>query len=425
MSYCETPRLGMGPGVSMPYNPRDRFKMGTGPVLLDPVRQTTIAGLRVGNLGWCQRLPWLVFLWWAGLLGLGWLSMVRYEELAGGSGQYLRQQALWSVVGLLALIGLTCISYRTWCRWVYGLLLLSLGLLAAVYFFPPINGAQRWIRVGPVGLQPSEFAKIAFVLAMARYLMYRDSCRSFLGLLVPLALTMAPVLLILKEPDLGTAAVFLPVLFVMLFAAGARRYDLARLVVAGVLLLPLLWTQMSAEQRSRVTALRDQPGAAERPGPEAFQLHRAKQMLALGGTWGSLLAGQPTEDSSAYRLPEARTDFVFSVLGERLGLPGLALALGFYGVLVWQGLAIAARCREPFGRLTAIGVTAVVGVQVFVNTGMTVGLLPVTGLPLPLMSYGGSGLLAHSIAIGLLGSIGARPGYQVTCEPFRYIPVAA
>jgi len=370
---------------------------------------------------WARRLPWSIVAIAVVLVCLGWLGIARCEELATGSGRFLRQQMVFSVLALTVMVGVSAANYRILCRFSYTLFLLSLTLLVAVYFFPKVNNTHRWIRVGPLGLQPSEFAKVAFVLALARYLMYRENYRRLRGLVVPLAIVLLPVLLILREPDLGTAAVFLPVLFVMLFAAGARRCDLGWLILVGLLMLPLLWTQMSREQKSRVVALFEQPPAAERPGDDAYHLHRAKRMLALGGTWGSFFAGQPTDDPAAYRLPEARSDFIFCVLGERFGLPGLAVVLALFGLLTWRGLAVAMATREPFGRLVAVGIVTLVAVQVLINTGMTVGLLPVTGLSLPMISYGGSGLLAHGIALGLLLNIGLRPGYEVTNEPFRYV----
>jgi len=369
---------------------------------------------------WARRLPWSIVAVAAALVCLGWLGLARWEDLAEGGGRVLRQQMVFSALALAAMFGLSLPNYRVFCRLSYAAFVLSLLLLVAVYFFPAINQAHRWIRVGPLGLQPSEFAKVAFVLALARYLMYRQNYRRLRGLVVPLALTTLPVLLILKEPNLGTAAVFLPVLFAMLFAAGARRGDLLRVALLGMLLMPLWWTQMSREQKSRVTALFEQPPAQQRPSDDAYHLHRAKQMLALGGPWGSLLAGQPTDDPAAYRLPEARSDFIFCVLGERFGLLGLAAMLGLFGVLAWRGLVVAAATREPFGRLLAVGVVALLAVQVLINTAMTVGLLPITGLSLPMISYGGSGLLAHGIALGLLLNVGLRPGYEVTREPFTY-----
>ena len=370
---------------------------------------------------WARRLPWSILLIGVLLIGLGLVGIARCEQLSDGSGRFLRQQTVYAALGLAAMLGLSVPNYRMLGRFSYALFLLSLLLLVVVYFFPPVNNAHRWIRVGPVGLQPSEFAKIALVLAMARYLMYRENYRRLRGLFVPLALGLLPVVLILREPDLGTALVFLPVIFAMLFAAGARRVDLACVLVAAVATLPLLWTQMSVEQKSRVTALAEQPAADERPSDNAYHLHQAKRMLALGGVWGSFVVGEPTDDRAAYRLPEARTDFIFCVLGERFGLPGLALVLVLFGLLAWRGLAVAMATREPFGRLVAVGIVALLAVEVLINTGMTVGLLPITGLSLPLISYGGSGLLAHSIAIGLLLNIGLRPGYEVTNEPFRHV----
>jgi rod shape determining protein RodA len=312
-------------------------------------------------------------------------------------------------------------NYRVICQFCYGLFLAALALLVLVYFFPAVNGAHRWIRIGPIGLQPSELMKLAFILALARYLMYRDNYRRLRGLAAPLALALLPVLLILKEPDLGTSLVLLPVLFVMLFAAGARRGDLMWIALAGLLVLPLLWTQMSVDQKSRITALFDQPPPDQRPGDKAYQLHQAKRVRALGGVWGSYFTGQPTDDMAVYRLPEAQSDFIFSIVGERFGLPGMAMVLGLFALLVARGLAIAAETREPFGRLLATGVATLLGVEVIINTGMNVGLLPVTGLSLPLMSHGGSGLAVHAIAIGLLLNVGLRPGYEVTNEPFRYV----
>jgi rod shape determining protein RodA len=374
---------------------------------------------------WARRLPWSIVVTAALLLAVGWIAVGRSEQLRnelGGHGlAYLRQQMIFSAAAMAAMFMLSLPNYRILCRYGYAIFLLALALLVAVYFFPPINNARRWIRLGSIGMQPSEFAKVAFVLALAQYLMYRDNYRRLRGLLLPLLLAMVPVLLVLKEPDLGTSMLFVPVLLVMLFAAGARRGDLAKVALTGLLLVPLLWTQMSHEQKSRISALFDQPPAAQRPSDEAYQLHQGKRMSALGNVWGSLWVGQPTDDPAAYVLPEARSDFIFCVIGERLGLPGQALMLGLYTLLVWRGLVIAAETREPFGRLVAVGMATLIAVQVLINTGMNVGLLPITGLSLPLVSYGGSGLLAYGIALGLLLNIGSRPGYEVTNEPFRWV----
>ena len=168
---------------------------------------------------WCRRLPWSIVAIVLALMAIGWLGIARAEALAGGDGRFLRRQIVWGIVALVAMFAATLPSYRLLARWSYAAFFASLVLLAAVYLFPPINGAQRWIRFGPIGLQPSEFAKLAFVLGLARYLMYRHSYRELPGLLAPLTIVLVPLVLVLKEPDLGTALVFLPVLFMMLFAA--------------------------------------------------------------------------------------------------------------------------------------------------------------------------------------------------------------
>ena len=310
-------------------------------------------------------------------------------------------------------------NYRVLAGYAYLAFGLSLVLLVAVFWFAPINGAQRWIRLGPVGLQPSEFAKLAFVLALARYLMYRESYRRLWGLLIPLALVMAPLLLVLKEPDLGTALVFVPVLFVMLFAAGARKRHLVFALSMSVALAPVVWSQMNREQKSRVTALTEQTGPGERPTDDGYHLHQAKQQLAVGGWTGTLLGGNLLDDAYCF-VPEPHTDSIAIIVGERFGLVGWLIMLALFLLLAWRMLAIAEQTREPFGRLVVTGVAALIATQVTINTAMLLGLLPITGLALPLLSYGGSSLLANALALGLVLNIGLRPGYEVTNEPFRF-----
>jgi cell division protein FtsW (lipid II flippase) len=367
-----------------------------------------------------RRIPWWIPLAAAGLMLLGLLGLARCEDFGDGGRHYLRQQMLWAALGMAAMLAATLPNYRWLCHWSYAIFALTILLLLAVYLFRPVNGAHRWVRWGHVGLQPSEFAKLAFVLVLGRYLMYRENYRRLRGLLAPLALATLPVLLVLKEPDLGTASVFLPVLFAMLLVAGARRDDLLRVALAGVVLLPLFWLQMSPYQKSRIEVILRPPVAGEKPSANAYQLYQGHKMMAMGGPWGSFFRGPPTEDMATFHLPEDHTDFIFCVLGERFGLPGLALVLLLYGVIVWQAAVVAMETREPYGRLLAAGVAALLAVQVLVNTGVTVGLLPVTGLPLPLLSYGGSGVVVHCLALGLVLNVALRPGYEVTNEPFRY-----
>ncbi len=266
------------------------------------------------------------------------------------------------------------------------------------------------------GFQPAEFAKLALALMLARHLMYRDTSAGFRSLLAPLTLTLAPLWLILKEPDLGTSLVFVPVLLAMLYAAGARLRHLAILMIVAVAALPALWSQMSRDQRLRVTALWEQGEHNQATSPAAYHLREAKKMFALGGFGGSFFTAETADAEDALvdrRVPEPHTDSVFCVLGERYGLVGCAAVLSLYVLLIWRGLAVAERTDEPFGRLLVVGVMAMVSFQAVINTGMLVGLLPITGLPLPLVSYGGSGLIAGAIGLGLVMSVACRPGYEM------------
>lgn len=370
---------------------------------------------------WVRRFPWSIFLAAVLLILLGWLGIARVEELSGGSHRVLHKQMAYSAIAVALMLLATVPNYRLLFHFSYPFYFFALLLLVIVFFFPARNWSHRWIFIGPVGFQPSELAKLAFILALARYLMHRENFRRLRGLAVPLALTLAPVLLIFLEPDLGTATVFLPVFLVMLFAAGAKRKDLIFMLTAGVIALPLLWTLMNDNQRSRIGTLIDQPAPGETLGRHAYQLYRGKQVRALGGVWGSYFTGQPTDDQGAYHLPEARSDFIFCIIGERFGLPGMALTLALFGWIVWRGLAIAVETREPFGRMLAVGVAALFAVEALIHTGVTVGLLPTTGLSLPLVSHGGSGLLVHALAIGLLLNVGMCPGYEMSNEPFRFV----
>ncbi len=325
---------------------------------------------------------------------------------------------VWCFVAAGVLVATTLPSHRHISRhayWIYGG---SIVLLVLVYLFPPINGARRWIRLGPVGLQPSEVAKIACVIALARALGDWDHLRRRSAVVLPVLLTAVPVVLILREPDLGTAMVFLPVLLVMLFVAGVPRKTLGGLVAIGVCLLPLLWIQMNLEQRSRVTSLFDQAGPGQSASDEGYQLRQAKQMVALGNCWGSYWLGEPVDDPAVYHLPEAHCDFIFCVIGERFGLPGMAGMLVLCGWLVWEAILVGCATRDGFARILAFGLASLFGVQVLINTGMSVGLLPITGLPLPLVSHGGTGLVAQALAIGLLVNVALRPGYDIAPEPF-------
>lgn len=360
---------------------------------------------RLAVAGLAARLrgtPWSLLAAAAVLLAFGWLGIHRFEEIHRESHFFLKRQIVWSA---LAFLVMGFIGFGPWRRipaWSYPLYGLSFVLLIAVFAFPPINGAHRWIRLGPVGFQPSEPAKLAVVLAVARCLMTPVDHLSWRGLLVATALAGGVMLLVAIEPDLGTALVLVPVLGAMLFVGGAKKRQLAVLLLAGAAALPAVWTGMSREQRSRVTALFEAitPGVA--PSADAYHLYQARRTFAFGGFLGSFFAGNAVDDLNAFPLPEGQGDFILCVVAERFGLLGVGVVFTACAFYVRAGLRIAQVTDDAFVRLAATGIVAVTAVQVVINAGMLAGLLPVTGLPFPFLSYGGSSLVVQGVFVGLL-----------------------
>lgn len=365
-----------------------------------------------------RRIPWSIIVSVAGLTVMGLSAMARGDELYGGN--YYERQFLWGVLGMGAFAVAAMFEYRALKPVSLPGYLLTIGLLVLVFLFPAIQGAHRWIPLGVLNIQPSELAKIAFILALSHYLMYRKNYRQWWGLLIPFAMALIPVVLILKEPDLGTAMLFLPVLFAMLYAAGARTPHLVMVIALGVLALPVLWTGMNVEQKSRVTALFTQQDGGPTPRGDGYHLHQSKKMLATSGMWGSFASEDVELQVETVHLPAARTDFVFCLVGERWGAMGCLVMFGMYFAIIARGLAISLSTDEPFGRLIVTGVVALIAAQCIINTGMTVGLMPITGLTLPLVSYGGSSMLATCVGLGLIVNVAMRPGYEITGEPFRF-----
>lgn len=373
----------------------------------------------MGETPWYHRFPAVIVLAALGLVVVGLSAIARGDELYN-LGEFAPRQQLWAAMGAIVFVASAVWPYHR-LRWIsypiYGGCLL---LLVLVFFMPAKNYSHRWIPLGLMDFQPSEIAKLAFIAALARYLMHRESFRTWRGLVIPFFLAFVPIALILKEPDLGTALLFLPVLFAMLFAAGAKARHLATVAMLGVLASPLLWMEMSPEQKSRIVSVFTQKTGGEAPRGDGYHLHQSKTVLALGGVFGSEMTGMPIKSRRAYHLPESRTDFVFCLVGERWGLLGCLAVLILYCILFARGLLIAGETRDPYGRLLAVGIVALIGSQVLINTAMTVGLLPITGMTLPLMSYGGSSLLTMCLALGLLVNIAMRPMTDAVAEPFQF-----
>jgi cell division protein FtsW (lipid II flippase) len=369
---------------------------------------------------------WLCVL---GALGLTLLGIVAIAAItrAPSEPDYATRQIAFLAVGLMAAAVAAVPHYRWLCHLSVPLLLGVLALLVFVLIpavpesiVRPRHGARRWINFYVTDLQPSELAKIAYIIALASYLRYRRNYRHFLGLLLPFALTLVPMGLILVEPDLGTSLLFLPTLFAMLIAAGARLKHLVLIVVLGLAAAPAMYPLLQPHQKQRINALYYQiKGDRRHVQGIGYQGDKAMTLVGAGGIAG---AGRSrAADLVRYnRLPEKHNDMVFAVIACRWGALGAVATWGLYGLFTLGGLVIAAGCKDPFGRLVAVGIVAIMFAQMTINTGMTLGLLPITGMTLPFVSYGGSSLVSAWIMVGLLLNIGLRRAPYLARESFEF-----
>jgi rod shape determining protein RodA len=281
-------------------------------------------------------------------------------------------------------------------------------LLVVVFFFEPVNGAQRWIELGFFKLQPAEFAKVVVIVALASILAppvrgdmeRRPLAWSRIG--QAMLLVSIPAYLILREPDLGTTLVFAFIVYVMLFAAGATWRQMVALGIGGAISSIAIWELglLAEYQMDRIRILID---PTIDPQGIGYNLAQSKLAIGSGQLFGSgLFAG--TQTNFEY-VPEQETDFIFTAVGEQLGFVGGLLVLVAFAVIIWRLLVIAVNARDRFGALIAVGIAAMMMFHVFVNVGMTIGIMPVTGLPLPFLSQGGSFYLAMTLALGIANSI--------------------
>jgi rod shape determining protein RodA len=351
-----------------------------------------------------QNVDWPLLAAAAGLVVLSAGTLLSlHVGRAGGAVAY--RQLAWFGLGFLALVVAASVDYRRLVRVAPLLYLVGLGGLLLVYTLGrTVSGARRWVLIGPLSVQPSELFKICFVLMVVWLLTSRWAQplgRWTLGLLLPLVAV--PLVLIVRQPDLGTAVLLIPVLAALLVAAGMRLRLLGGFVLAGTAALPLIWLAMKDYQRERILVFLD---PVRDPLGSAYNVIQAKIAIGSGQLLGKGVAGA-TQSRLAF-LPERHTDFVFAVFAEMWGFVGCLVLLTCYALLLLRGFDIAATAREPVGRLVALGITALLATQVLVNVGMVTGLLPVVGVPLPLMSYGGSSVLVSLAALGILLSVRMR-----------------
>jgi rod shape determining protein RodA len=332
------------------------------------------------------------------LVAYGVVALVSATRGSAEAASFLRARALHLVIGVAALVVAAMIDYRRLAGVAKVIYVGTLLMLAGVLILGASRlGAQRWIAIGPFGaFQPSEAAKLALVVTLARHL---DPVKSLprMRSLFPYAAHIAlPMLLIIRQPDLGTALVLLAILAAMLYVAGARPGALAGIAAAGAVALPFVWRFLHDYQRRRLLAFLD-PGAD--PLGAGYALIQSKIAIGSGQLLGKgLFSG--TQNLLRF-IPEQRTDFIFTVIGA-------TVLLLLYLIWLWRALEIATGARDRLGAIMATGIAAMVMFHVIVNVGMTVGLTPVTGIPLPLMSYGGSSLLTTLAGTGLLLSIRLR-----------------
>ena len=343
---------------------------------------------------------------------LVWSATIHRDDLTGGDPKaFLAKQVVNVGIGLGLLVVVAATDHR-WVRILapigYGLAVL--GLTLVLVMGTTINGSRSWLMVGGLSLQPSELAKLAVVVGMALVVAERSEGRwrdrvGTVDVLLMLAVAAVPAVLILAQPDLGTMLVLGATVFGVVAASGAHRRWLAVLLGSGVsvAIFAVATGFLEQYQVDRFLAFTD-PGRD--PRGAGYNVEQARIAVGNGGLFGQgLFDGSQT--SSGF-VPEQHTDFVYTVAGEELGLIGAAFIIALLGIIIWRALTIAARSDDVFGRIAAAGIACWFGFQAFQNIGMCVGIMPVTGVPLPFVSYGGSSMFAGMLAIGLLQNIHLR-----------------
>ncbi len=337
------------------------------------------------------------------------------------------RQLIYIGLGLVACVIVTLPRYRLLGAISWGLFAIALAMLVFLLlpFVPawlvrPRNGARGWIDLGPFDLQPSELAKIAWVLTIAWYLRFRKNHRTFRGLLPPAIITGIPVALITLEPDLGNAALFIPALFAILVAAGAKLKHLALIVTLAAMAAPAAYPLLLPHQKARIVGLILQAkGDASADQDINMQSVTAQRLVGAGQELG-VSASRARTLVHFNALPERENDMVFAVVANRFGLLGGLAIVGLYGAWIVGAIWTAALCREPFGRLVPVGLAAFVSTQAIINIGMNLGLLPIIGITLPFVSHGGSSEITMWVMTGLILNIAARRPHAMLRHSFEY-----
>ncbi len=352
-----------------------------------------------------KHFDWLLFFVVVCLLliGVANVASTSYDAKSASYTGLIYRQVCWVVIGIVLFFLLQLINYRELERWSYVLYIGGLLLLVIVFFMPAAKGARRWIPLGFMKLQPSELMKLFLVIAVANYLKHREMAR-FSNILPVIGLGALPLVMIAKQPDFGTAVTLVPVLGMLLFAAGARIKHLLLIVVIGVNCVPLVYLGLKPYQKERVRSwlLREQLSRQEKMD-QAYQSIQAEIAVGSGGVFGK---GWRKGTQNRYRfVPDRHNDFIFSVLAEEWGFAGALVVLLLYGFMILTCLGIAEAAADPFGRLLVVGMVALLATQVVTHVAINIQLFPVTGLTLPLVSYGGTSMLTCMAALGAVMNV--------------------
>ena len=346
------------------------------------------------------QISWVYVLLLCALAGVGYVALYS----AGGAPEpYASRHVLRFAAGLVLMVGIALVDIRFIARLAWPTYLVSLVLLVLVARYGHLGkGAQRWIEVGGLQVQPSELMKIALVLALASW--FHSASWERIGnplfLIPPVIAVLVPVALIVQEPNLGTAVITAALGATMFFAAGVRWWKFALIALPVPFAASLVYSHLHGYQRARIDTFL-QPESD--PLGAGYNIIQSKIALGSGGMWGKGFL-QGTQGHLDF-LPEKQTDFIFTTIGEEFGFVGSAAVLALLGLIVLGGMAIALRCRHQFGRLVAFGIAMNFFLYVFVNIAMVMGTIPVGGVPLPLISHGGSAMITVMIGFGLLMSV--------------------
>lgn len=348
-----------------------------------------------------RQLNWPLVLLLGLIAGNGFAML--YSAANGSLEPWAGRQMARFAVGVVVMLGVALVDIRLWLKYAYLAYFASLALLGSVEVIGASGyGAQRWIDLGPFTIQPSELMKLTIVLALARYfhgLGLEDIARPAY-LIVPLFLVFAPAVLVLRQPDLGTAGVLVLIGGAMFFLAGVRLWKFAAVVVASLAAVPVAWQLLRDYQKTRLLTFLDPESD---PLGAGYHILQSKIAFGAGGLFGKgFLQGS---QSHLNFLPEKQTDFIFTMLAEELGMVGGLVLVTLYLAVVAYGISIALRCRHQFGRLLAMGLTAGFFLGAFLNMAMVMGLIPVVGMPLPLISYGGTAMMTTLVGFGLVLSV--------------------